>query len=628
MSSRGSVDPIPKPLRGPWEGENKIVLGIDIGTTQSGVAFTYLQTGGWQLGGKTPGVSQAYKYELGANQIVHRVTRWPGQEAREEQGKIPTVVWYDTDGKAVSFGAEAMSDLVEEEAEDKGWFLAKYFKLHLHPDDMKAKHKLKLDELPPGVRLRQIYSDFLGYLLKHTQTFFEDRILDGKQTWERYKPTMEVIIAHPNGWGIREQSFLRDAAVDAGFAKSDDASNKIRFVTEAEASVHYCIYHTNLGSRLQPGTNFGVSDAGGSTVDTTLYSVISSHPVLKLKELRASACVQAGAIFVDFEAERHLRKTLGGGGLSQADIDEYTKTGIKDFEGFAKRAFQNETTDQSIKIGPSRFTNAAIGTRRGRMTLPGPKVKEFFDVCVNEIISSVDQQLSGLTVPYILLVGGFGDSLYLRDEFKKRYEPRGSQITRTNDSTSKAVADGAVIWNIINSVFSRAPRYSFGVVCAKTILPWMIREHRGREVYMGADGLPVIPGAWSQIVKKGVALDSDASCRETYTAQTRSKSEALKSLSMDLYAYSGDDQPEWAWDQTENLLPSFRKVCTITGDLRNVEDALERNIGLLGAEFWSLDVNVCIRFGGTELEANLEWKENGIVRTGPAKIVPGDTIEF
>lgn len=62
---------------------------------------------------------------------------------------------------------------------------------------------------------------------------------------------MEVIIAHPNGWGIREQSFLRDAAVDAGFAKSDDASNKIRFVTEAEASVHYCIYHTNLGSRLQ-----------------------------------------------------------------------------------------------------------------------------------------------------------------------------------------------------------------------------------------------------------------------------------------------------------------------------------------------------------------------------------------
>jgi hypothetical protein len=62
---------------------------------------------------------------------------------------------------------------------------------------------------------------------------------------------MEVVIAHPNGWGIREQAFLRTAAVNAGFAAPDKASSKIRFVTEAEASVHYCIHHTNLGSRLQ-----------------------------------------------------------------------------------------------------------------------------------------------------------------------------------------------------------------------------------------------------------------------------------------------------------------------------------------------------------------------------------------
>jgi transcriptional regulator GlxA family with amidase domain len=40
-----------------------------------------------------------------------------------------------------------------------------------------------------------------------------------------------------------------------------------------------------------------------------------------------------------------------------------------------------------------------------------------------------------LSFQYILLVGGFGDSPYLRREFKKRYEPQGSQITLTNDST-------------------------------------------------------------------------------------------------------------------------------------------------------------------------------------------------
>ncbi|KAB5593091.1 Heat shock protein HSP70 [Ceratobasidium theobromae] len=548
-SLRGSsaIDAAPKPFRGPWEGESKIVIGIDIGTTQSGVAFSYLQKD--------------------ASQTVLRVTRWPGQEAHSQRGKIPTVVWYDTNMKAVSFGAEALSYQAEEEAADNGWFLAKYFKLHLHPEDMKAKHDLKLDDLPPGVPLRQIYSDFLGYLLKHTQLYFEDRILDGKQIWEKYKPTMEVIIAHPNGWGIREQTFLRTAAVEAGFADPDKASSRIRFVTEAEASVHYCIHHTNLGNQLKPGTNFGVCDAGGSTVDTTLYSVVSAQPVLKLEEKRASACkslypvwcdrssfseatgVQAGAIFVDFEAEKYLRRTLSGAGLPPEDVDDYTKAGIKQFEAFAKRIFQDETVEDSVTIAHSRFNNTSIRTRRGRMTLSGSTLKSFFDACLKEIVSSVDQQLEGLTVPYVLLVGGFGDSPYIRKEFKKRYEPKGCQITLTNDATAKAVAEGAVIWSIANSVCSRAPRYSFGVVCSLPFYPWL-PDHQGRQTHVAVNGQRVIRGAWSQIVKKGIALDSEAVCREAFISIRGNAARHMGYMSMDLLAYSGDDTPTWALDRS------------------------------------------------------------------------------
>lgn len=40
-----SVDQSPKPFQGPWEGESKIVIGIDVGSTQSGVAFAFLQQG-------------------------------------------------------------------------------------------------------------------------------------------------------------------------------------------------------------------------------------------------------------------------------------------------------------------------------------------------------------------------------------------------------------------------------------------------------------------------------------------------------------------------------------------------------------------------------------------------------
>ncbi|CEL60592.1 hypothetical protein RSOLAG1IB_03830 [Rhizoctonia solani AG-1 IB] len=252
-----------------WEEDNRIVIGIDIGTTQSGVAFTYL------IKGTKP--------------QIHRIMQWPGQNANLTT-KVPTVVWY-SNGEAVSFGAEALSPDTLEDAQENNWKLAENFKLHLHPIDMRASD-IQLDPLPDGVPLSQIYSDFLGYLFRQTRAKFEDKILDGKNIWEKYMPTMEVILAHPNGWHTREQFFLRNAAVECGVFNTPEATiaDRIRFVTEAEASVHYCIHHTNLRTELNAGAIFPVCDAGGSTIDTTLYSITASEPVLQIKEVHASAC--------------------------------------------------------------------------------------------------------------------------------------------------------------------------------------------------------------------------------------------------------------------------------------------------------------------------------------------------
>ncbi|KAF8606745.1 hypothetical protein BDV93DRAFT_488627 [Ceratobasidium sp. AG-I] len=600
-----SVDQSPKPFQGPWEGDSKIVIGIDVGSTQSGVAFAFLQQG--------------------ANQAIHRVTQWPGQEAQNQQSKIPTLVWYDSDKKAVSFGAEALSHTAEINAEDNGWTLAKYFKLHLHPKNLQSKHRLTLDPLPPGVSLHQIYADFLGYLLKHTKSFFEDRILDGEQIWTRYQSKMKVVIAHPNGWGLREQTFLREAATEAGFSDASSALTKIRFVTEAEASVHFCIHHTNLGERLKAGMNFIVCDAGGSTVDTTVYSVTSARPVLKLEEKRASACVQAGAIFVDVEAEKYLRTVLRNAQLSSDDVDEYTKSGIKDFEGFAKRAFRDVAEEQKITIGSVRFNSSALNTRRGRMTLTGPILQSFFNLCAEEIVASVDKQVKDLNISYILLVGGFGDSPYLRREFKERYEPQGSQVTLTNDSTSKAVADGAVIWSSISSVFSRAPRASFGSLLMEPYTP-SDPEHQGRTVILTPDGIRRVGGMWSPIVSKGVALDVEATRCETYHKIYESATPDLSDFDVELFSYSGDDEPEWGTNKQDRLLPGFHLVCMIRADLNHLSGALQRRTGIRGAAYWSMSFDICIRFGGTELEAFLEWHEHGFTRTGPVTIVPEDVL--
>ncbi|KAJ1304901.1 hypothetical protein OPQ81_006035 [Rhizoctonia solani] len=525
-SQGGKSDTAPQRSNKIWEGENKIVIGIDIGTTQSGVAFTYLVKGG--------------------KQAIHRITQWPGQVANRQTTKVPTVVWYNNQ-QAVSFGAEALSPDIMLDAEEKGWALARNFKLHLHPGT-----------LPNDVPLMQIYSDFMGYLFKQTKSYFEDHIIDGKTIWEKYTPTMEVIIAHPNGWYIQEQEFLRKAAVKCGVFNIPGATvaENIRFVTEAEASVHYCIQHTNLRNRLNAGAIFAVCDAGGSTVDTTLYLATSTQPVLQLKEVRTSASIQAGGIFINEAFETQLHGWMEDLGLENDDVSDYTKTGVEDFEYATKRSFDHDFDSPNrkfnIKVAGDRVREGSPSNihriHRGCVKVPSSELKECFDVCANPIISSVDGQLGGLEVGYILLVGGFGDSPYLRSVFKRKYEEQNVQVTLANDSTS-------------------------------------------------------------------------------YTCTCEDGDPELISISNDLYAYNGEDTPVWGWDKNGNLLPGFHKVGTIQAQIRDVKEALDHQKGLAdGLGYWKMSVVMCIRFGGTELEIWAEWKQNGVIRTGPASLVIEDAI--
>ncbi|CAE6537666.1 unnamed protein product [Rhizoctonia solani] len=585
-------------VREPWEGDTKIVIGIDIGATQSGVAFAFLQNG----------VSQA----------IHRVTKWPGQELHNQQSRIPTLVWYDKNTKAVAFGAEALSHTIEEEAEDNGWFLAKYFKLHLHPSDMLAKHEIKLDPLPPGVTLHQIYSDFLRYLRKHTRAFFRDYILDGRRVWGRYSPTMEVVITHPNGWGNREQAFLRSAAVAAGFSTAEQAPSKVRFVSEAEASVHFCIHHTNLGHDLHSGINFAVCQAGRSTVETTLYSVTLALPTLKL-EKKSSVCIQTGGIFVDLEVEKFLHRTLTSAGLNADDVVEYTKAGVKDFKCNIKRGFRDEMNERFIQVANTRFHNPAIRTHRGCLTLSGSTIKHFFDVCVKDIIGSVDQQLMSLSSRYILLVGGFGDSPYLRQEFKKRYEPQGCRITWANDPMSKAVAEGAVIWRVAYELTSRVLQLSWGIETS-VAFDYSDPDHQERKDTILTSDWTVVPGRWKSFANKGAILDRHCIVRISFSLDFPSFSAELGQFELSIYSYSGDGEPVWIKDKQGNLLQDFDKAATIGMNLEGLRGGLESRI-VDGILRWQLDFNACMRFHGNFTEAYFEWEQEGIMRSGPCHII-------
>jgi hypothetical protein len=166
---------------------------------------------------------------------------------------------YDSRGVAQSFGAEALA-IDPFDAQEKGWKLAKHFKLHLHTKVMKTRAPIVLDPLP-GVRLEKIYSDFFRYLYTHTRSFFFNREAQSEAIWQRLeqKGKIEFVIAHPNGWTGYEQAFLRKAAVDGGLVSEINASKVVHMLTEGEASVHFVMFHGGIQNGLQVCLLWGLS---------------------------------------------------------------------------------------------------------------------------------------------------------------------------------------------------------------------------------------------------------------------------------------------------------------------------------------------------------------------------------
>jgi hypothetical protein len=149
----------------------------------------------------------------------------------------------------------------------------------------------EIPPLPTGVDLRKVYSDFIKYLYDHARRFFTESTPNGENIWNRLQSKIIVIFCHPNGWDVSQQSFLSECAVKAGIIRKEDVDDRVNFVTEGEASVHYSLAYTPSSAWLQPNRMFVVVDAGGSTIDSNLYECKSLDP-LKLEEVRRCECIQ------------------------------------------------------------------------------------------------------------------------------------------------------------------------------------------------------------------------------------------------------------------------------------------------------------------------------------------------
>ncbi|KAG8809988.1 hypothetical protein FRC19_004859, partial [Serendipita sp. 401] len=524
--------------------QEKLVLSFDIGTTCSAVSFVHSYPG--------------------ANPEVRLVTRWPGQPLASGDSKVPTLVAY-RDSVSIATGAEAVEFVGQPDYE-----IAQWFKLHLHPESMTSSAPSSTIEIPPlptGVSLLQVYSTFLRFMYQSTSEFFEETTPGGSNIWQRLEPHATLVFAVPNGWDLVQQNILKQAALMAGIVRSEgDAALRMEFVTESEASVQYILRKSSIIPWLREGSTFGVVDAGGSTVDSTVFKCLAMNPKMILKMVGISKCMQAGGVFVDRSARVMLKEKL-----KESDYgDEITVTDmVSEFERKAKRLFNGTSDSNIIQFGSRRDNDRNFGIIQGKITLNRLEVAGIFEDTIRSIVNSCMELLKGQNVKNLILVGGFGESPYLRSRLKADLGPQGVEVTIAEEPLKKAAAEGSSSWYLQQLLGNKVAPFTLGV---ESTLPFdqNRRDHRERRAraYIADDGGTRIRDAYLALIEKDASLESVAEIILKAKTSFEQQPENLKDFGREIYVFDGELKPNWTRDAKGMAI--FSTICVISVRSRRI----------------------------------------------------------
>ncbi|CAG8593924.1 9809_t:CDS:2, partial [Acaulospora colombiana] len=342
---------------------------------------------------------------------------------------IPTLVAYQN-GTPQFFGVEAAGYIGDDDYE-----MAQWFKLHLHPSSMKES------DLPPPFG-------------STTDVMPQIEIPPLPTSVNLYQSKTMFIFCHPNGWDVSQQGFLTTCAVQACMLKNEEASTRVSFVTEGEASVHYALAYTPSNSWLKRGEKFLVVDAGGSTIDSNFYECSSIAP-LKLKEV--------GGVFVDRAARKLLERKLTTSAKynSEEIISEMTSI----FEQKTKRLFGGSLPSNIIHFGRNSDNDREHSILKGKLTLTNEEISSTFEESIARTVQSCMKILGNQRTR-------FGESPHLRTRITDEFRPLGTEVIVVDQPS-----EGAIIWNLKRAVALRVSRLTLGIKM-DTVYNHDLQEHR------------------------------------------------------------------------------------------------------------------------------------------------------
>ncbi|KAJ5747486.1 uncharacterized protein N7511_009182 [Penicillium nucicola] len=411
------------------EKDEVLVVGIDFGTTFSGVAY-----------------ATASEFLKGT---ISTISEWPGCGA--DEGKAPTEIDYDNG--ITSWGYDIHPD-----ADPVRWFKLLLLKNEDLQDDVKsseffllAKEKVRMEGLQP----LDLVADYLRLLWAHTMKMIE------KSRGDQFLPALRfhIVISVPAIWKGYARQSMEEAAKMAGLlAPREIGKTRLSFVLEPEAAGMATLAEPEHKELVQAGNVWLILDAGGGTVDLISYKIASTSPITMDEAVEGTGAL-CGAVLIDNAFQGLCRNRLGRRWtlLSAIGVKEIMKD---KWERTYKRQFipkPDSKEEYVVPIPAEAFVNTGQDDlsqlphiKKARIYFRQSDIMKAFTESFNKIDELVKEQMGkikekGLKLKGIILVGGLGSSPYLYQHLKDQHTKAGLTIIQSLGTKPRtAICRGAV----------------------------------------------------------------------------------------------------------------------------------------------------------------------------------------
>ncbi|KAF2624867.1 actin-like ATPase domain-containing protein [Macroventuria anomochaeta] len=563
---------------------SEIVVGIDFGTTYSGVS--------WAING--------------GKKTIRVVNDWPNPVSTvATSDKVPSALSYQ-DGQPYHWGYKV--DLKEQSLS--------WFKLLLDPKNKIGQGSDKVMGLIKQLATlnkspEDVAADYLRLLWQYTK---EDIRKHRGGDWEEiYK--VRAVLTVPAIWSPGAQDKTLKIARKAGLP------DNISLVSEPEAAALAVLREKREdGEPLRVGDCFVVCDAGGGTVDLISYKICS------LKPFQVEECVMGdgglcGSVYLDQAFEITIRNMVGETQWEELRLKS-KRMMMHDFEYYIKRSYAGDKQPYSVDLLDVK-DNPAEGIDNDTITLKPTMLKTIFDHVINQIMRLVEKQIDevedkGSNVKAILLVGGFGTNRYMHKRLDEAHKTTGIQVLQINGGWS-AICRGATMWGLEHSqqnpsprrtVKSRIARYSYGIVCT---LPFdESKGHLLRDRIRGSRGEWRAANQMSWMLKKGEKVEEGRHIHQPLTQVVPVNLEGTGMYNLwNALWYCADDEPP------ERAELSVKELCKVEYGIKRSklwQEPIYKS-PLTGERWRDSTFDLWIRLDQTTLEFSVKYKDEKVAWT-------------